>query len=306
MIKLFDGERVLIPVKEIKDFLHWVAMGCIDPSTLIDIDGYPPCLEESTYNQLLVQVADKDGKELDEDIELTKVTSLTTQMQSAKALRPLKHIVLHKLLPNEEIVPTILAEEEEEREKLVARLTKEAPESSNRFVKTLQFLNRNADTFKKVLAEYGLELQYMTEIKNGRAGLLTFLVGNNIFYEIHLNDWADDHDINLISIKNDTLILPDVYGDFPDNFGTERIELKNAGGDFRKHTVRENLFWCLSHLNVRNEFTDEVSYDDGGIHFHANIALITKLINPVAFPEWTFIEGIADITKKEIVPERVS
>ena len=75
----------------------------------------------------------------------------------------------------------------------------------------------------------------------------------------------------------------------PASEGKETVHIRPCGYEFREHTPLQNIQWVLCNMPLKNDFTDEVNCNEGGIYLTANIQLIMKCFNSVAFPENIFM-----------------
>ena len=296
MIKIFDGEKVYIPTNEIPDMLHWTAIGLISSENFSEVPHYGPCIEESVYNRLLAECAEKEGSELEEDLEFTKVISLSAQIDNVKAIRPLKTLFLSTFLSKEEIKQSLDAEDAAEKEKLLKVLTDGKSCNMSSYQTAVAYLINNSRTLHSVLTEAGLVLQHITEIKDDTVGLISYLAGKDVFCQVYLTDW-DEELASYIKLDDDTLMIPSPYSEE----GVEFVSLTNTGRDFSKYTARENLFWCVTNLDVTNDFTDEITCSNGGVDFSMSLEMLVKLFNDKAFSNHIFADGMIDVAER-IIP----
>ena len=57
----------------------------------------------------------------------------------------------------------------------------------------------------------------------------------------------------------------------PASEGKETVHIRPCGYEFREHTPLQNIQRVLCNMPLKNDFTDEVNCDEGGIYLTANI-----------------------------------
>lgn len=288
MIKIIYEKTVYIPVEEI------IRSGILSPEQLQDAEAVeiPLCgkaLSELTLNRLLMGTAEEVKA------DYTRVDTLSSRVSDIQAVKPLKFLFLSTLEKNEEKIAKQIEEEaKRETEKAVTELCNKDKPLLETYKKTKERAEHFVKEYSGYLKDIGLTMQFITRIGN-TAGLTCFLAGDGIFYEIYLPEWEDE-DILRIKKENGSVTISE-----PEETD-ERELVKTADRDFRKYTAMENIWWCLSNLDVNNDFSDEINCDKGGIYFCADISMIIRFINPVAFPKIAYINGIAEITEETILP----
>lgn len=278
MLRIIDGKNIYIPLTEIEaDFSilrPYVTQAC-------DTD----VISESDYNYLV-----HTGK-ISGALSLTKVRTLAAEKKGINDLKPLKFLVLTGFgKSHEEIVHEIEEETKNELKRAVSLLLNGNPVNVD--YDTMLKLVREAES-KPTLTEAELTLQCLTKIANGRCALQCFLAGEGIFYELYA-DMDQLSDIDTLKCDSDIT--------FWDSTECDDVILSRMNKrDFRQYSVLENILWCLQNLDVDNEFTDEVSYHEGGLSLSVDLPLVMKYINPASFADVLYIEGAADIRENVAV-----
>ena len=290
MVRFLKKETVYIPKEELeKNGIHL-------PDVLFEeIKPYGPAVSEDRFNAFLLEHPEYSGKC---DFELTRVQSLSCRMSLIQSIRPLKKMFLYGLTEEKKAEKRIEQEEDAEREKLVSKICTPGKALSAGYLPDV-LTEENRKKAEDIISSHGLSIQYMTEIgESGKPCLLCFVTGKGLFFEIYPDDWTLE-DFERFEIRNDGSIVipePSEYEDvtvFPDPFGR----------DFQNHTLSENIHWCLTSLSIGSEAMDYVDYRKDGISFSFKLALLAKLINPDAFQEQYFIDGIVRFSETTVVPQ---
>jgi len=166
-----------------------------------------------------------------------------------------------------------------------------------RYFEELHYYN-DPDRFDKdMMLEMGLQIQYYTEIKGGRAALNAFLAGKGIFYEIHADD---EHCYDEMKVVDGELIIPDYdfwKGMLVDvNYGADI-----SGRDYREHTALENILFLLCNRKIEDAGVDLLECSEPGINAYISSDVAFRLLNPNMFKDVILIDGIVDIEQTDIV-----
>ena len=289
MIKLLTGEKVYIPVTELeKNGIHL-------PNALFEeIRPYGQAVSEDRYNTFLLE---HPGYREKGDFELTRVQSLSCRMSLIQSIRPLKKMFLFGLT-GEKDVGKIEQEENAEREKLISEICTPGKALSAGYLPDV-LTEKNRKKAENILFSRGLSIQYMTEIgESGKPCLSCFVTGKGLFFEIYPDDWTLE-DFERFEVRNDGgIVIPE-----PSEYEDVTVFPGPCGRDFQNHTLSENIHWCLTSLSIGSEAMDYVDYRKDGISFSFKLALLAKLINPDAFQEQYFIDGIVRFSETTVVPQ---
>ena len=290
MTKIIYHDKIYIPLKALLDKCQ--VEDAVFQDCITDIPNIGRAVSEEDCNRLI-----QDGV-LSMPVEMTKVETLSAKINSIKKFAPLKFMFLSKLEKDKEkIIDKIQQEEKEEIANAICKISdnsKLAEKAEKKFQDAKTSMERN-DELKK----FGLSLQCITEIVNGYIGFMFFLAGKGIFYELYENGLEDMNEIF------DTMTIEDNHICFyaQDDEEMHKLTPEDADRDFRDYTPIENICWCLSNKDVKNEFSDYICYFGDGIYFDIKITMIMKLINPKSFSDTIFINGIPEtISAEEIVP----
>ena len=293
MIKIFKGEAVYIPEKEIKN------KGISIPENLFSqIEGYGKVISEDSFNSYL---ADNAGASCFlENIELTKVQSLSFQMGQMRRIRPLKTIFLHGFAGMDRLEGKIKEEEKREKAKLIqeicSRDTGGLLDEYNRAVKPFA---GHMSAIDQCLKEAGLSFQFMTEIGESRKpSLHCFLAGKDIFYSIYPDDWDIENYIGIKRLEDGSVEIPEPYEEAP-----VVLPPRESGRDFRKYSLSQNISWCFENLPCGSESLDYIDFHKDGISVSFQASMLMKMVNPRTFPELYFIEGILDFSCETVKPK---
>ena len=298
MVKILDDDRLYIPVSELPDNL--VAAITLDPFIKThEIGRFGKCVNEAEYNAVLLE--NPDALEANGGhVELTRVDSLSTRLRDAQRLAPLKCMFLAGMgISDDEIDARIKKEYVEDADKAVLALRDTEGRMLGKYEKQTAFMQKSADAIQRNLNPLGLDVVLMTEIQAGHgAGLSCYVAGINVFHEIYLDVFEMDDWETFERTENGFRFMDHCEE------GWQEITPHDWGRDFRKYGAMENLAWCLSNLDVKNEFSDELSYSGGGIYFTCNIALVARLFNHRAFSDRMFVNGFTEINEKVVTTHR--
>ena len=277
MVKIFNNNEVYIFLKNAKE---------IHPDISFDIPVYTignteGLIKEEDYNNILL----KNNKEVT-SLSVTKVQTLEAEVEAMQVLRPIKHLFLSKYgMSDEEIQKKIFKEEIEN----VKRFVENIEPSGTTYCEKVRYIIVNTEKAKEYLLPLGLELQFITEITDGRVGLSVFLAGKDVFY-----DFGFDNEICFDSFQK-----TETGFSFEDEWGEDtEIVIKPVNREFREYTALQNMQWVLSNMPLRSDFTDEVNCSEGGIYVSVKTELLAKCFNPNAFPETILLDGFIDIKEK--------
>lgn len=294
MLKILKGRKVYIPVSELKK----KSIDIQFPRNVVEKSDLGDMVPESVFNLYLTS-DDELLRKNDGYVEMTKVKSLSCEIEDLIHIRPLQMMFLRSQtgMDEETALKEIEKDTEKSIERTIALLMTEKPDLTDSFKKTVSLLEEHGKCIEEILGKYGLSLQFLTEIHN-KAGLICFLAGENVFYQVYLDDWEKE-DFERVRVDGDKITIPE-----PQEYEDTVEKVTDYGRDFRKYTVRENLAWCIQNLPLENEITDEVNYRKDSISFFVNIVLLVKLFNSASFPDVLFIDGIANVREQTILPEK--
>ena len=291
MTKLFVDNTVYLPVAELQENAK-----CF----LADYDLTPIqigeqmilCIKEADYNHLLSQTT----KETNADIDITKVDCMSVRMKESASLNPLKYMFLVSGMMSQEQAEKKLKEDAKaEFIKNAFILSNTSELCSEHYKEQAKFWKEAVDFIKE---KFGgeLDIQFVTEItENGNVGLMPFLVGKGIFYNLWSEDW-DTYDLGRISVEDGNLHVPEVYDDYDGEISVKKIE--HSERDFRAFSVFDNIVWCLKNIELKNDFVDSVEVRSGAIDFDVNTKFLAKLYNDVSFMDYYLFDGILDISEE--------
>ena len=202
-------------------------------------------------------------------------------------------------LSDEQILNKLNHENEDDIQKAIQQISKKNFKLES-YIKKKIFIEKNKIQIEKCLGNVGLQLEILTLIQEGNICTRYYLVGKNVFYEIPFETLNDDESLNSFEKREDVLVFLDYYEEDKVHIN---VTLKDIDRDFSKYNVLQNIFWCVTHLSMKNDFSDEVSYYKDGIHLSVNIKLLLKFINSNAFPDLLYIEGMPEIEEHFIINE---
>lgn len=297
MIKILKGERVYIPVREL--LKAGLTMNFSESDMEFD-ENYGYMVSEDVFNNALALNPDafmKNGGLF----ELTRVSSLSCRVEDMNRLMPLKLMFLKSMgVDEDDAVDKIISDDNRDMLKFANQICSEGCNVSVDYLNLVSLLKKNYDSIVGKLHKYDVDLQFLTEIRHGSFGLMCFVVGKGIFYEIYIKDWDAVMFDGLIVVDN-VLHIPDL-----DDVEDTLLDLNKCRDvcdrDFRGYGARENLLWCLQNMKLANDFEDEISCRVGGVSVSVNLSLFAKFMNSVSFLDEIYIDGIVDVFEKNIVP----
>jgi hypothetical protein len=136
--------------------------------------------------------------------------------------------------------------------------------------------------------KYGLELQHLTIIEDGKLSFKSYYVGDGIFYFI-MPEYMGDDIWEEAEEKNGTIKMPSA--DYSDGYF---VLSKEVDRDFRKYSVMENIIWCVQNIEGKDEWQDYIEIRKGGVSIDVNKMFLMKLINPRKDGNTYYIEGFPE------------
>lgn len=298
MIKLIKDDTVYIPVSQ----LLKAGFNFVFPSDSVVIDDdYGFLVSEDVFNRVLIE-----NPELFEQnkhrFEITRVSSIGSKIDDMVRIRPLKYMFLKSLgVSDDDAVDKILLDDAVDTSQEIKTLCSGDGCFADRYVSLVSFLKENRSIIDAKLSACGLKLQFLTELHKTSAGLTCFVAGKGIFYEIYINDWDIEDFARFAVIDGSKLVIPDP--DDPEDVIFDLNEcLSFCDRDFSKYSVRENILWCLTNLNVSNDIQDEIVCRAGGILFSVSVSMVMKFMNKISFSTDYYLDGVVDFDKHILVP----
>ena len=287
MTKFLMDDKVYIPVDELSGRMN----ADVDAlSKYIVTTPYAQVISEEDFNMLL-QNGMLNIEENDNHIELTKVETLETKIKTINSFRPLKYMFLSGFEDDQTIKERIEKEAEEDIAKEMERLSNDEG-FRKKIEEKIQEGKELERKTSQILKPFGLTIQTVTELHDGRIGITYFIAGKGIFYDIFDEDLKNFLDTFIY--ENDTLKW------FSDNYA-DWTEIKpECSRDFRNYKPTWNIRWCLSNLQMKNDFSDYVSYTGTGIELSIGISFLMKFLNPYNEPNHLFVNGIPDVSGKTV------
>lgn len=246
------------------------------------------CVKEADYNNLLSQnegALSKQGQ-----IEVTRIETLRSKIDSVMGFQGLKMLLARDFLQmmaartgcksSEEYI--ITHEIPKEKQKALQELMQENAYSRKSYQDMIDYLHDKERFDIEKLRSFGLDIQYLTKIKNdGRLDLDVFVVGQGLFYRVtDLGDYELWNDMYVND--NGDIMLPSYNYDYQEE---ELINLSqiNIERDFSKYNAVENMIWCINNLNVEAMEDYEMSVFsmyESTIKFDMPLELLVKVIKP--------------------------
>lgn len=261
------------------------------------------CVKETDYNDLLS--ADSDALSRQGQIEITKIETLRSKVNSVMNFQPLKMLFARDYLnmmaaktgckSSEEYVMT--HEIPEEKKKAFRELVQERQKNSS-YRNMVEYLQDKERFDIDIIRSYGLDVQFLTSIEcDGKMDLEVYVVGKGVFYNV--TDFGDYALWNaLCTNEAGDVILP--WYDYDSKNPTElmvNLSQNNIDRDFRKYNVAENMLWCIENLEVKALEDYEYSvfeYRNDTIDFCVSIELLVKMIRPDTV-NTIYIDRIIDV-----------
>ena len=269
---------------------------------IMKAEGLPEMISEEDYNYCLS--GNPDAYSRLRHIEMTHVRTLRAETESEVAIYPLKLMMAEDWFRARAVAAGCISIQEyiyefDYPEMVESRISelREIESFPERYFEELRYYN-DPDRFDKdMMSESGLQIQYYTEIKGGRAALNAFLAGKGIFHEIHADD---EYYYDEMRVVNGELIIPDYdlgEGKIVDvNYGAD-----NSGRDYREHTALENILFLLCNRRILDAGVDLLECSEPGINAYISCDVAFRLLNPNMFKELILIDGVADIEQIDIV-----
>ena len=287
MVKFLVNEEVYVPISEIEK------KGISLPFTegdVVDVEPFGKAVPERIYSALLE--SNPDALEANGGhVEVTKVNSLSWFVENDRGIRPLKVMFLSGSfgMTRDEIERKLDAEDAETIERKTNSLAKDSSRVSDRYAEKVSEFAGKAREISESLARAGLEVQFATEVgESGIPRLECAVVGENAFIQIYPYDWVAEDFEEVRRLPDGSVSIPSF--DVEDGF---EVYVPNpaTNRDFRKFSYYENLIWCATNLDVRNDFQDELNYRKDGIDFSMNLRTLVRAFNGNAFRETFMFDG---------------
>ena len=236
-------------------------------------------ISECDYNNVITsdnELIEKNGG----CEEMTLVSSLRARFDADKRLLPLKKAFNRALDVEKELEENLMRAKKEVSQKIA---------NHDYYDRSVALLNNKEFIDISKLEKQGLKIQYLSEINldKSTAGLSAFLVGKGIFYHMFIDESAEEN-WNELELKDGAIHIPVLNSNYE---WEEVVYSPNVDRDFRNYSLFENIEWCLTNLDLKNEWQDELNYNSGAINFFFNIQLIMKFFNPNSFRNMQLIEG---------------
>ena len=289
--KLIHDSKVYLPLSDVVKALGYKRKKFYDKySSLIEYIKGVKVIKETDYNNLLVE--NQSALEVQGQIEVTKIETLRSKIDSVMSFQPLKVALARDYLQMmatrtgcksvEEYI--VVHEIPEEKQKALTELMQDGKSNAN-YLKMIEYL-RTFDMDK--LRSFGLDMQYLVSIDcMGRVDIDAYIIGVGVFCKVtDLGDYASWEELYID--ENGNVILPYYNCDSKNPEDREKkINLSEpvVEHDFREGNVVENMLWCIRNLDV--DVLEDYEFDvfglcDGVIDFSMGIELLVKLIKPDA------------------------
>lgn len=257
----------------------------------INIEDIGECIDENEFNFILK----KHFPNAPASIQLTNYQTLDVKVGDIIRFYPLKRMFAEDLfkrqgelygLSVEEYLEQIDFPNEIEKEKEKLKIKYDIQDKIEQYKKELEqgIKDVNNIPFEK----YGLELQHLSIIENGKIFFKSYYVGDGIFWSILPELMIDDMWEDAL-LYDGNLRVPSV------DYSCGYMELsKEVDRDFRKYSVMDNILYCLYNIQAEDEWTDYIELRKGGINIDVSKSFLMKLINPKNCSNMYYIEGILE------------
>lgn len=309
--KLIQDSKVYLPLSDVIKALGYKRADFINEhSQLVEKISGVQCIRETDYNNLLAE--NEDALTRQGQIEVTKIETLRSKIDSIMSFQPLKFALMRDYLQMmtartgcKSVEEYVLTHEiPQERQKALTELMQDGKPNSN-YLKMVEYL-RALDMDK--LHSFGLDMQYLVSIDcMGRVDIEAYMIGNGVFCKVtDLGDYADWNELHID--ENGNVILP--YYNYDSKNPEDKEQLINLSKpvvehDFRESNVIENMLWCIQNLEVYAledyEF-DVFGLCDGVIDFSMGIELLVKIIKPDAVST-IFTDRLIDVETCRCITE---
>lgn len=291
--KLFHEGKVYLKVSDVSKVLGFSKQQDFvnNYSQLVEKISGIQCIRETDFNDLLSE--NEDALNNQGQIEITKIETLRSKINSVMSFQPLKLLLARDYLQmmadrtgcssSEEYI--ITHEIPEEKRKALQELMKDGKSNSS-YQHMIEYLQDKERFDINKIRSFGLDVQYLVSIDCcGKVDIDAYVVGQGIFYCISdLDNYALWNDIYID--ENGDTILP--YYNFDSNNPEEQlinISKSDIDRDFRAGNVVENMIWCIHNMEV--EALEDYEYEVFGYHkdtvdFSMSMELLTKIIRPNA------------------------
>ena len=310
--KLIHDNKVYLQLSDVVKALGYKRADFINVySQLVEKISGVLCVQETDYNNLLVE--NESALSQQGQIEVTKIETLRSKVDTVMSFQPLKFALARDYLQMmaartgcKSIEEYVLVHEiPEEKQKALQELIQKK-ENNSSYKSMLEYLQDKEKIDIDKIRSFGLDVQYLTSIKNdGKVKLEVYVVGQGVFCEVY--DMCNYEQWNDMYIDdNGDIILP--WCAYDSNNPEEiMINLSKAGinRDFRKYSVVENMLWCVENLGVKAledyEYSVFSMYEDT-IKFDMCLELLVKLIKSDVV-DTIYIDKIIDVETEDYLTE---
>lgn len=293
--KIINDSKVYLKVSDVAKALGYSKQQDFineHPSLVEKISGIQ-CIRETDYNNLLSE--NKDALKAQGQIEVTKIETLRSKVDSVMSMQGLKMLLARDFLQMmakrtgcRSIEEYILVHEiPQEKRKELQELMQDGKSNSN-YLNMVEYLHDKERFDIDKLRSFGLDVQYLVSIDcMGRVDIDAYVVGHGVF--CHLTDLGDYAAWDEMYVdENGDKILP--FYNYDSKNPEDREQMINLSKpdvdhDFREGNVVENMIWCIQNLNITalEDYEFEVfGYFDCVIDFSMSIELLVKIIKPDA------------------------
>ena len=226
-------------------------------------------------------------------IQFTSVETLDAKARDLINLYPLKLLFAKDLFEKnsaeagmsiDEYVEKIDFKEEIEKEKQRLLLKESLQKKCDEYRKEIE--KSIVSVGKVPFEKYGLILQHLTILQDGKISFYSFYVGEGVFY--HTSPELMEYDVWEEAVQGDNgIFIPEI--DDPKHGWVIPYEGKR---DFRKYSVFDNILYCVQNLPAFDEWQDYIGIRDIGINIEVSKIFLMKLVNPASFPDLYYFSGI--------------
>lgn len=306
--KIVQDNKVYLPLSDVVKALGCKRLDFINEhSQLVEKISGVLCVQETDYNNLLVE--NESALSNQGQIEVTMVETLRSKVDTVMSFQPLKFALARDYLQMKAVRTGCKSIEEYvlvneipgEKQKALIELVQKK-ENNSSYKNMLEYLQDKEKIDIDKIRSFGLDVQYLTSIKNdGKVKLEVYVVGQGVFCEVY--DMCNYEQWNDMYIDdNGDIILP--WCAYDSNNPEEiMINLSKTGidRDFSKYNVVENILWCVENLGVKvlEDYECSVfSMFSDTIKFDMPLELLVKLIRPDAV-DTIYIDKIIDVETED-------
>ena len=303
--RIFIMDRVYLLADEAVSALGYsstVAFRAENKDMIMKTEGLPELISEEDYNSCLSSNFDAYSRL--RHIEMTHVRTLRAETESEVAIYPLKLMMAEDWFKAKAVAAGCISIQEyindfDYPEMVKSKISelRNIESSSERYFEELHYYNDPSKFDMDMLMEAGLQIQYYTEIKGGKADLNAYLAGKGIFYEIHADD---EYYYDEMKVVNGELIIPD-YDFRTGNLVNINIGADSSGRDYREHTTLENILFLLCNRKINDGGVDLLECCEPGINAYISCDVAFRLLNPNMFKDVILVDGVVDIEQTDIV-----